>query len=970
MEVISMESAIQSLADYFAQPPLKLSPDDSLFQAIRHDASKLELKSGSILCRIGERATHFWWLLAGQVDATIPDGFGGNIRVGRVNQGNLLGESVLFKGDDAFRNATLIATTDCTLLQIPMQGNVNKALVKSRISHYIGEVQCQRLREQYSRVLLDEGARLALEAGHKPIVLKEHDIWTPKEQPQFIFILSGEVTRVREQGETLDVLDVEDELSDRGVLAALNNESVDYSLVAHTYSELLFIPVKDFYDLVKRSFKANRINAAMEHLRNLPKMAEGLRRSFNPFAWKTLLFLPQFAFEKAWQKDADCFIVDFQDAVPLPVKSAVREGLKKALMNGDLGDRPIVVRINENAISEEQKLDLDAVVGLQGITALMPTMTERPDELDELHKELTRRELALGLKEGSTKLLPLIETPGAILRVDAIAQSGGGRIIGLFLGHGDLFRLTAAVPHGMTTMDYPRNAVLFAARANGIAAFDTPYTKVSDVIGLEREAREAKRHGFDGKACIHRDQLAVVKRCMLPTADEISWAARVEKARKDGLLDTLAKKLNERGKSEKANRQTDGMALVDGQLVGPPHIKAAQRILNLSNGWELPAVGRKGRIIHHRSDAAIQQGAVISNPYELTVTEGMLDLWLQSFYTHNPAHTSSSYANALGVCKPGAMPVPFMMALYLCVSMSDTHGAIYHLGFRNARYIIPIQTGDTLRQRITMVGVRNTADGKRAVVTTLRELINVESQKIVFATEKMELYDAQPENFGSTDSPIDFSAELNTGNEQLKAIVAGWKKAAELRSGWDGYSTSSLKVQKGEVILHSFARPIGFTANLALSTRFLVTHPIHLDHRRYDQGEGLGVVVSGGLVISIILGSASRDFSHVLWEELLAANNVRTVSPNETVGAFSVIIDQRPYEDDPGLEVLVVKTIGVKNISPASDMDDLVIPEAMLKPLVGGGSKYDDLCKAFHVPALEGKIVGEVTRRIVREVPR
>jgi hypothetical protein len=138
----------------------------------------------------------------------------------------------------------------------------------------------------------------------------------------------------------------------------------------------------------------------------------------------------------------------------------------------------------------------------------------------------------------------------------------------------------------------------------------------------------------------------------------------------------------------------------------------------------------------------------------------------------------------------------------------------------------------------------------------------------------------------------------------------------------------------------------------------------------YDQGEGLGVVVSGGLVISLILGAASRDFSHVVWEELIAANNVRTVSPNETVGAFSVIIDQQPYPGDESLEVLVVKTIGVKNISPTIDMSELVIPDALLKPLVGGGSKYDDLCKAFHIPALEGKVVGEVLRRIVREIPR
>jgi citrate lyase subunit beta/citryl-CoA lyase len=283
--------------------------------------------------------------------------------------------------------------------------------------------------------------------------------------------------------------------------------------------------------------------------------------------------------------------------------------------------------------------------------------------------------------------------------------------------------------------------------------------------------------------------------------------------------------------------------------------------------------------------------------------------------------------------------------------------------------INPIHTGDTVRQKITILSVRNTADGKRSVVTTLRELVNVESDEVVFRTEKMELYAAQRANFGSSASLPDYTACLKDENCFRDAAVSGWLKARSLRLSWSGFTGSRLRVSREEVLLHSFARPLGVSANLALSTRFLVTHPIHLDHRVYDQGEGLGVVVSGGLVISLILGAASRDFSHVVWEELIAANNVRTVSPNETVGAFSVIIDQQPYPGNESLEVLVVKTIGVKNISPTMDMSELIIPDALLKPMVGGGSKYDDLCKAFHIPALEGKVVGEVLRRIVREIP-
>jgi citrate lyase subunit beta/citryl-CoA lyase len=970
MPYTNAESAIQAIIEYFSKPPLKLSKEDALFEAMRKDSSIIHIETGHVLCQIGERATDFWWLLKGEIEATIPDDDGKTIVVGRITTENLLGESSLFRGEEAFRNATLTASSPSVLLQIPMAGHVKKALVKSQLTKHFEEVQRERMREQFTRVIKDEGMRLAIEAGYGIHRLQEDEIMALKEEPQFHFILSGEFTRVKEQGETLEVLDTVDVHSVSSLWSALKEERIDYALVANQPSEIMVVPAFDFRQLIHRSPKGHRIRAAMTHLQNLPRLAEGLRPSFNPFTWKTLLFLPQFAFEKAWQMDVDCFIVDFQDAVPLPVKAAVREGLKTALSKGELGDRPIVVRINENAIPDEQKLDLDAVVGLAGVSALMPTMIERADELDALHLELLRRERSLGLKEGSTKLLPLIETPGAILRVDSIAQSGGGRIIGIFLGHGDLFRLTGAIPHGHTTMDYPRNAVLFAARANGIAAFDTPYTKVSDVIGLEREAREAKRHGFDGKACIHRQQLSVVKRCMLPSAEEIAWAGRVELARKEGLLDTLAKKLNEQGKKEKANRQTDGMALVDGQLVGPPHIKAAQRILNIATGRDLPAVGRKGRIVHHRSDAEIKPGAVIANPYELTVTEGMLDLWLQSFYTHNPGHTSRLFSSDLLPGSRQVMPVPFMMALYLCVSMSDTHGAIYHLGFRNARLVKSIHTGDTVRQKITMLSVRNTGDGKRSVVTTLRELINVETDEVVFSTEKMELYAAQPASFGPKESTIDYMARFISADSFRETAVSAWMKAKDSRMQWEGYSSSRLTVCKEEVLLHSFARPLGVTANLALSTRFLVTHPIHLDHRLYDQGEGLGVVVSGGLVISLILGAASRDFSHVIWEELLAANNVRTVSPNETVGAFSVIIDQQPYPGNPSLEVLVVKTIGVKNISPTVDMPEMIIPEALLKPIVGGGSKYDDLCKAFHLPALDGKIVGEVLRRVVREIPQ
>ena len=189
------------------------------------------------------------------------------------------------------------------------------------------------------------------------------------------------------------------------------------------------------------------------------------------------------------------------------------------------------------------------------------------------------------------------------------------------------------------------------------------------------------------------------------------------------------------------------------------------------------------------------------------------------------------------------------------------------------------------------------------------------------------------------------------------------------RETFTGLARPRAAFSAGDLLLHSFARPMGITANLALSTQFLVTHPIHLDHHRYDQGEGTGVVVSGGLVISLVCAAAARDLSQGVWEELLLANNVRTVSPNETVSALSFILDRADLPGAPDAEVLLVKTIGVKQLTPSAELSELVIPDAFLQPEVGGGSRYDELCRQYGVAALEGRVVAEVLRRVVRIRP-
>jgi citrate lyase beta subunit/acyl dehydratase len=688
-------------------------------------------------------------------------------------------------------------------------------------------------------------------------------------------------------------------------------------------------------------------------------------------AWRSLLFLPQFAFAKASSLEADCLIVDLQDAVPLHLKKAARAAIVEASALGHFARANVIVRVNELALEAELEKDLDAIVGLPDILGVMPTMAVGAACIDRVATMILAREIARGVSAGGTRLLSLVETPEGLLNALPIARAGHGRHIGLLYGSGDLLRLSGAKAATETTQDFPRNMIVHAARAAGIEPFDTPWVAVEDAIGLAYDARAAKMHGFTGKACVHPSQLHAVNRILAPSSEEIREARAVLRALEEGRLKTLEDTLAEDlGPSSLAPRSSDAMAILDGRVVGPPHVKAAKSILaRARDTTREPADSVVGRAIGHAIAEAPHQALELPNPYELTITAGARDLWLQTFYTHDRIATSAPFAKRAGYTDDDRVPLPFLMSLYLACCMSSTHGAIFHLGFRDGRQHRPIAVGDTVRQRITLKEVRNVSDGRRAVVRSHRELVRVTDAEVVFSLDKLELYARQPEPFGPTPAQLAEEHADRARADAFRDRVLG--RLAGARSSGAGLAPDARSAQAltaGDLLLHGFARPMGTTANLALSTLFLVTHPIHLDHQRFDHGDGSGVVVSGGLVVALAASAAARDLHEVLWEELVAANNVGPLAPGETLGAMSYVV-ARVAHAERGYEELVVKTLGVRNMTPSVDLAGVELPRALF---TAGGRRavnYDALCRKLGVPELEGRVVCELERHLIRALP-
>src|ERR1700692_2524429 len=262
--------------------------------------------------------------------------------------------------------------------------------------------------------------------------------------------------------------------------------------------------------------------------------------------------------EKALSLDADAVILDLEDAVAITEKSATR-----ALVAGAL-ERPrqglLYVRVN--AVDTQFCYgDLVAVVqpGLDGI--ILPKV-ESSATLTTIDWVLLQIERERGLAERSIDLIPIIETARGLRDIDAILASGT-RVRRVAFGAGD-FTLDVNMiwSRNETELSYARARIVTASRAAGIEApLDTVWVDLQDQDGLDASARTALGFGFQGKMCIHPNQIAVVNRVFTPSAEEIAFAERVAAAF--------------------AKAEAEGVASIqlDGRFIDYPIVYRAQRVL-------------------------------------------------------------------------------------------------------------------------------------------------------------------------------------------------------------------------------------------------------------------------------------------------------------------------------------------------------------------------------------------------------
>jgi citrate lyase subunit beta / citryl-CoA lyase len=254
---------------------------------------------------------------------------------------------------------------------------------------------------------------------------------------------------------------------------------------------------------------------------------------------------------------ADVLIQELEDFTPPHLRAAARA------LAGELypawREAGVVVAVRVNPLDGDGMDDLAAVMrGRPDIVAL-PKVAE-PSHIVHLDEAVTRFERDYGIAEGSTALLPNIEFARGLLQLGAIAGVSK-RVSACLLASEDLAADLGAerAPDG-AELAYCRQRFLVECVAAGVVAVDCPYTW-SDIEGVERDTRWARRLGYVARSLVDPAHAAVINGLLTPDQADVSRAETIVAA------------------FEAARARGEARVELDGSLVEMPTYSNAKRLL-------------------------------------------------------------------------------------------------------------------------------------------------------------------------------------------------------------------------------------------------------------------------------------------------------------------------------------------------------------------------------------------------------
>lgn len=281
------------------------------------------------------------------------------------------------------------------------------------------------------------------------------------------------------------------------------------------------------------------------------------------FLTRSLMFVPAHndrLMQSASRSNADILLLDIEDSVqPEGNKQVARDKVVQYVREGCFRNHILFPRINDR---ESGQLLKDVYqLAIEGVHGFMYPKARCGEDIYFIGKLLETIEYDKGFAPGTFKLIPLIETTGAVMNIQDICNASP-RVIAVAFGCED-YVTDLEGKHDIEgqSIFFARNMIVNGAHNCGKAAIDTVHIRVHDLEDLEHNLILSKKLGFDGMLILNPKELPLCHRYYSPTEEEVEWAKEMISL------------------SEEAVREGKGVAVVDNKFIGPPMLKMAKDIL-------------------------------------------------------------------------------------------------------------------------------------------------------------------------------------------------------------------------------------------------------------------------------------------------------------------------------------------------------------------------------------------------------
>jgi len=283
----------------------------------------------------------------------------------------------------------------------------------------------------------------------------------------------------------------------------------------------------------------------------------------NQLLYRSLMFVPahnERLMASAARSEADVLLLDLEDSVqPKGNKQIARDNILLNIENGNLNNRTLFPRVNDRESGELLK-DLQQLT-VSGVNGFVYPKSETGKDIYFLDRLLETIEYEKGFPIGTFKIIPLIETAGAVLNAADICGASE-RVVAIAFGCEDYITDIEGI-HDLEgeSIATARAMVAMAARSQGVIPIDTVHIRVHDLEHLELNLAYAKKLGFEGMLVLNPKEIPLVHKYYSPSDAEVQSA-------KEMLV-----------LSDEAEKKGAGVAVVNGKFIGPPMVKAAKKLL-------------------------------------------------------------------------------------------------------------------------------------------------------------------------------------------------------------------------------------------------------------------------------------------------------------------------------------------------------------------------------------------------------